>query len=282
MFTSWGLPDYLAHLQSILPNEVPPPLQIRGATSFFREDVSTTAAPANVSEGSDGTGANASTDDTDPQNVAATQMAAAMANATESMTERGVKVKWPAKRMSVADMNKRVRALVEWVGREQAIALDRERRKVALESALLANQQAQMQMPAVAEAAGESAVQSDPTEGLDSQDKNESGIGKSTPIAVDGISLTETLIQEKTTASAAATGRSSATSDPTNESAKDNPVVQAETKPILLFGSFASSRPSTTKMMEELMEELISFQERFGPGAKGQGKERSSRIAALA
>jgi len=34
---------------------------------------------------------------------------------------------------------------------------------------------------------------------------------------------------------------------------------------------------STMKMMEELMEELISFQERFGPGAKT--KERDRRAA---
>ena len=36
---------------------------------------------------------------------------------------------------------------------------------------------------------------------------------------------------------------------------------------------------STMKMMEELMEELISFQERFGPGAKV--KERDRRAGTL-
>jgi hypothetical protein len=54
----------------------------------------------------------------------------------ERTTERGVKVKWPSKRTSVADMNKRVRALVEWVGREQASASDRARRREALEKAI--------------------------------------------------------------------------------------------------------------------------------------------------
>ena len=53
--------------------------------------------------------------------------------------ERGAKVKWPSKRMSVGDMNKRVRALVEWVGREQAGAMDRLRRKEALNKALREN-----------------------------------------------------------------------------------------------------------------------------------------------
>ena len=34
----------------------------------------------------------------------------------------------------------------------------------------------------------------------------------------------------------------------------------------------------TMKMMEELMEELIGFQEKFGPGAKNRDRER--RLAA--
>lgn len=105
----------------------------------------------------------------------------------ERTVERGVKVKWPSKRTSVADMNKRVRALVEWVGREQASALDRARRREALENAL----------------------------------------------------------------------RENASSS-----------VSAETQ-----------QPTSMKDMEELMEELISFQERFGPGAR---RERRAAAAAAA
>jgi hypothetical protein len=45
-----------------------------------------------------------------------------------------VRVRWPGKRMSVSDMNKRVRALVEWVGREQASASERYRRREALKA----------------------------------------------------------------------------------------------------------------------------------------------------
>lgn len=80
--------------------------------------------------------------------------------------------------MSVGDMNKRVRALVEWVGREQASLAERGRRRVALSQVL-----------------------------------------------GDG------------------------------ESVKED---------------------ETMRMMEELMSELIGFQERFGPGAKGRERRGAS------
>ncbi|KAH7108342.1 hypothetical protein BKA62DRAFT_681889 [Auriculariales sp. MPI-PUGE-AT-0066] len=46
--------------------------------------------------------------------------------------ERGVRVKWPSKRMTIGDMNKRVRNIVEFVAREQAGAEARARRVDAL------------------------------------------------------------------------------------------------------------------------------------------------------
>lgn len=150
LFTSWNLPDYLAHLEHMLPSDTPKPLEVRASGVMGgRESV-------------------------------------------ERGFERGARVKWPSKRMSVGDMNKRVRALVEWVGREQAGAMDRGRRKEALDKAVKENVAA--------------------------------GIADSMPI------------------------------DPSNSGD-------------ISFDS--NGGPATTmKQMEELMEELISFQERFGPGAK--------------
>lgn len=117
--------------------------------------------------------------------------------------ERGVKVKWPSKRMSVGDMNKRVRALVEWVGREQASALDRERRRDALEK--------DMKLQRLTSGGDGTAMDVDPLEG-------------------SRIPSLKTIDKE--------------------------------------------SSASTMKQMEELMEELIGFQERFGPGAKSRDRER--------
>lgn len=93
LYTSWHLPDYLAHLGHMLPTMTPQPLEVQSAVNGRGDSM-------------------------------------------EHTTERGVKVKWPAKRMGVSDMNKRVRALVEWVGREQVSAHERERRRVTLEAAL--------------------------------------------------------------------------------------------------------------------------------------------------
>ncbi|KAI0047757.1 hypothetical protein FA95DRAFT_1190226 [Auriscalpium vulgare] len=173
LLSSWGLPDYLAHLEPMLPTDTPRPLHVRGSglTSTGRESM-------------------------------------------ERTMERGVKVKWPSKRMSVGDMNKRVRALVEWVGREQANALEHDRRREALEAALKEATEA-MGLLATAE----------PDE---------------TPMLVDD-ALAESPAQEKSSAA-------------------------------------PPDAKSTMKMMEELMEELIGFQERFGPGAKS--KERERRTAA--
>lgn len=131
--------------------------------------------------------------------------------------------------MSVADMNKRVRALVEWVGREQASALERGRRREAIEKALRETEQPN----------GDAHPRVD--ENHRPLVENGGGMAAERAIA-------ESALQEKT----------STLLDPP-------PVSQLLAPP---------DSTSTMKMMEELMEELISFQERFGPGAKLKERER--------
>lgn len=135
----------------------------------------------------------------------------------ERTVERGVKVKWPSKRTSVGDMNKRVRALVEWVGREQAAALDRMRRRDALQKALREEFQAH-------------------------QKRRETERGTGDPAAIV-------------------------------DRLPGGPVHQApEPTGIKLvnYDTEDTQSSATMKMMEELMEELIGFQERFGPAAKSR------------
>ena len=144
---------------------------------------------------------------------------------TERTMERGVKVKWPSKRMSVGDMNKRVRALVEWVGREQASALDRGRRRVALERAHYE-------------------LASDP------------GETEATNFSAGNVAVNEPSLACSLEA----------------DSRQDHSthLIHNTTHPL----------PSTMKLMEELMEELIGFQERFGPGAKNRERERRMHVGA--
>jgi len=187
LFTSWNLPDYLAHLEHMLPTNTPRPLEVRSAI---------------------GPGGR---------------------NSMERTMERGVRVKWPSKRMSVGDMNKRVRALVEWVGREQAGALDRGRRREALEKAL-------KEMRASGKLASVLA-QSDAVDGS----------ARGSPMNLDNV--TE------------------------NHAESSQP---ASREPLASIGTATCTvdSKSTMKMMEELMEELICFQERFGLGVKNKDRER--------
>ena len=210
LFTSWNLPDYLAHLEHMLPTDTPRPLEVRA--------------------GPGGRG-----------------------DSRERTTERGVKVKWPSKRMSVGDMNKRVRALVEWVGREQAIALDRGRRRDALEKSLKDE----------ATKAPERRANGDNCDGEVGGNDGEDAKGERSDVAMvsDCDHTSESPVQEKTLAQAV------------GESQQDRDATMSAMQMDGL-----DLRSSTMKMMEELMEELIGFQERFGPGAKSRERER--RLAA--
>lgn len=217
LFTSWNLPDYLAHLEEMLPTDTPRPLEVRSGPGV--------GGPGGIT----GMGRGES---------------------MECTMERGVKVKWPSKRMSVGDMNKRVRALVEWVGREQASALDRDRRREALEKSLREeNQSVPEQQEPLRNGRGDE--YKDPAQEramvLDDQGITES--------PVQGRTLTDAMDQDQEMhppSSMAMLGRDE--------------------------GIFKTS--ATMKLMEELMEELIGFQERFGPGAKSRERER--RLAAAA
>ena len=191
LFTSWNLPDYLSHLEQMLPTDTPQPLEVRAGV---------TSSGSSNSRG----------------------------ESADRTMERGVKVKWPAKRMSVGDMNKRVRALVEWVGREQASALDRGRRREALEKAL------REQAAILAE----------------SHDTSDDPV-------LPGDTDNRMVIDRQ-------------------PSSSDHQVHQSNNslERHLMSESALEVSAQTMKMMEELMEELIGFQERFGPGAKARDRDR--------
>lgn len=133
-------------------------------------------------------------------------------------------------------MNKRVRALVEWVGREQASAMERSRRREAVEVAL---REARIARVTSAREGDETAPRQERVDA---------------PAVLDA-----------------------GTTESPQEIRMQVVNGQSSSLPLETLGSDAGT--STMKMMEELMEELISFQERFGPGAKM--KERERRMVAV-
>ncbi|GJE92725.1 hypothetical protein PsYK624_088810 [Phanerochaete sordida] len=218
LFTSWNLPDYLAHLEPMLPTDVPRPLEVRGFPSA--------------------------------NNAHAHPHSHAPDAADRTTTERGVKVKWPGKRMSVVDMNKRVRALVEWVGREQANAAERSRRREAVETALKEAAQGRPRHEALGSV--------EPIERKDSNATSPDAEASPLPHAPAPLDAPS----DAAFASAGVDGRA--------------------TVSVVLDGLGPGSGLETMKQMEELMEELINFQERFGPGAKVKERERRTAAAAAA
>ncbi|KAF8678347.1 Chitin synthase [Rhizoctonia solani] len=54
--------------------------------------------------------------------------------------EKNAKIRWPGKRTTIGDMRKRVRGMLEWVGRAQAEAIDRAKRVEELERARRENE----------------------------------------------------------------------------------------------------------------------------------------------
>jgi hypothetical protein len=166
----------------------------------------------------------------------------------EKTVERGVKVKWPSKRMSVGDMNKRVRSLVEWVGREQASAMDRARRREALEKSF--KESARVGLDGISGVQG-----GETTDGMEQPSAESDKAGSGAMSALDPLRQSKSLPY-----------------DPMPSVPLDLPLTDGF--------SDLDLRSSNMKEMEALMEELISFQERFGPGAKIRERER--RLAAAA
>ncbi|KZS98673.1 hypothetical protein SISNIDRAFT_546578 [Sistotremastrum niveocremeum HHB9708] len=226
--TTWGLPDYLAHLIELLPTDTPQPLQVAG-----------------VGE------------------------------------ERGVKVKWPGKRMSLADMGKRVRSLMEWVGREQGLYQERFRRKDALEKAV-AKEAKLGEGHLAAPRDQDTDVIMEAAEGI--QNKETVAFDNEGSSSASGEPLSK--IAEASTSTAFGKSPADYLSAPTApevvKAGSEGSTPKLDRTPNLLSDPIheqeagtgvdddASSFPkpvtkqTTVQLMEELMSDLIAFQEKFG------------------
>lgn len=110
---TWGLPDHLAHLSFLLPPGVGPELL-------------KVSVPSSKSgpKGSASTGSGATRDTKTDRIIKASPQPFNIINLTESTT----KIKYPGKRMTMGEMRKRVRNILEFVSRLQIESVERERR----------------------------------------------------------------------------------------------------------------------------------------------------------
>lgn len=110
---TWGLPDHLAHLSFLLPPGIGPELL-------------KVSVPSSKSgpKGSASTGSGATRDAKTDRIIRASPQPFNIINLTESTT----KIKYPGKRMTMGEMRKRVRNILEFVSRLQIESVERERR----------------------------------------------------------------------------------------------------------------------------------------------------------
>jgi hypothetical protein len=153
----------------------------------------------------------------------------------ETTQERGVKVKWPTKRMTVADMNKRVRNMLEYVTREQMQHDERQARVLALDEAIASGRYKRL-TPEPSDLMDVDAMQ------LTIEEDVKPTLEKDGQIAVD-TKLEQSL--------------SKTSPLPSPEPASDNPTV-------------AWMKMSTDEMLADLVSGLLGFQERYRPRNRRQ------------
>lgn len=149
---------------------------------------------------------------------------------SETTQERGIKVKWPTKRMTIGDMNKRVRNILEYVTREQANHVERQTRVAALDEAIASGRY----RPLTPEPSDLMDVDALPL-------AMEEDVKPKIPNEVDGA---------KSSLEVTANGRSVVT-----DAVSDNPTV-------------AWMKKSTDDMLADLVSDLIKFQDQYRPRSR--------------
>lgn len=115
---SWGIPDHLSHLSHLLPSQSPLPLQV----TKFISSPNNSAAPSPIT----------------PQGESGTvEQAVESAPSTPAITissslEPSAKIRFPSRRMSIAEMRKRAKSMLDYLARVQVDTVDRSNRNRAL------------------------------------------------------------------------------------------------------------------------------------------------------
>ncbi|KDQ21769.1 hypothetical protein BOTBODRAFT_26195 [Botryobasidium botryosum FD-172 SS1] len=188
----------------------------------------------------------------------------------ERALERGVRVRWPGKRMTIGEMRRRVRGMMEFVAKAQVETAEREKRVRELRRAMGLEWEGPFQpLPEVD-------PEPDPKVGEDGDKMVVDGVGGVTasPLPNGDIPLPNGINHSTIT-------QPHKMSLEANHMSIPVPTTRMSTNSSTSSSS-SSAVPSlvtTTQLLDELTRELIQFQERFGAGKEGQKlyRERSER-----
>ncbi|KAI5477551.1 hypothetical protein MNV49_006139 [Pseudohyphozyma bogoriensis] len=111
----WGLPDHLKHLAHLLPSPAPLPIAVPVSSKSSESSSSSTNSVAGPSHG------------------------AVSSPTLETHLEAPTRVRFPNKRMTMPEMKKRARNVMDYLARIQIEMSDRERRQEYLSAAVAAN-----------------------------------------------------------------------------------------------------------------------------------------------
>jgi len=193
----------------------------------------------------------------------------------ERALERGVRVRWPGKRMTIGEMRRRVRGMMEFVAKAQVETAEREKRVRELRRSMGLEWEGPFQpLPEVD-------PEPDPKEKESDGDKmvvDSVGGVTASPLPNGDVPLPNGTHHS----SSSTTSHSHSTPlDANPTSTVPVPVTRLSTNSSTSSSSSGviPSLVTTTQLLDELTRELIQFQERFGAGKEGQKlyRERSER-----
>jgi hypothetical protein len=118
---SWGIPDHLSHLSHLLPAQSPLPLQV----PKYASSPTNSAVPSPVTP---------QVEITAPDDTANGSTTPIPIITVSSSLEPSAKIRFPSRRMSIPEMRKRAKSMLDYLSRVQVDTIDRSNRNRALAS----------------------------------------------------------------------------------------------------------------------------------------------------
>ena len=132
---TWGLPDHLHHLAHLLPSPNPNPLSVPA----YVHTAQVSSAPSPTEFVANGSGAEAGASSSAASTSSSGNSVQQQLPPPVKHLEPSAKVKFPPRRVSMTEMKKRAKHVLEYLGRVQMDMVDRNSRSRALASLAAAN-----------------------------------------------------------------------------------------------------------------------------------------------